>query len=78
MLTGDRRCFARDEQARLRAELPLTQRARLAELELGGWTLKCIRASPVQGVVLSPKGCASVLTREGRLANPIGVTLRNR
>lgn len=78
MLTTDRRRFNRDEQARLRAELPLTQRARLAELEQDGWTLKCIRTAPPQVVVLSPKGRAAVLTPEGRLADPMGVTLRNR
>lgn len=78
MLTTDRRRFTRDEQARLRAELPITQRARLAELEHEGWTLKCIRTTPPQVVVLSPKGRIALLTREGRLADPMGVTLRNR
>lgn len=78
MLTADRRRFNRDEQARLRAALPLVQRARLAELELAGWTLGCIRTTPPQVVVLSPKGRPAVLTPEGRLADPMGVTLRHR
>jgi hypothetical protein len=78
VLTSDRRRSTRDEQARLRAALPLTQRARLAELEHDGWTLKCIRATPPQVVVLSPKGRTAVLTPEGRLADPMGVTLRHR
>lgn len=78
MLTIDRRRFTRDEQARLRAALPLTQRARLAELEQAGWTLNCIRATPPQVIVMSPKGRTAVLTAAGQLADPMGVTLRNR
>lgn len=78
MLTTDRRRFTLDEQARLRGELPLTQRARLAELEQSGWTLRCIRTAPPQVVVVSPKGRAAVLTAEGQLADPMGVQLRSR
>lgn len=78
MLTADRRRFNGEEQARLRAALPLTQRARLAELEHAGWSLGCIRTAPSQVIVLSPKGRAAVLTPEGRLADPMGVTLRHR
>ncbi|GHA68457.1 hypothetical protein [Cognatilysobacter bugurensis] len=78
MLITDRRRSTREEQARSRAGLPLTQRARLAELEQQGWALSCIRAAPPQVIVLSPKGRAALLTREGRLADPMGVTLRHR
>lgn len=78
MLTADRRRANREEQARLRAALPITQRARLAELEHEGWTLKCIRTAPPQVVLLSPKGRTALLTPEGRIADPMGVTLRNR
>jgi hypothetical protein len=78
VLTTDRRRLTRDGQAPIRAALPLTQRARLAELEHEGWTLKCIRTAPPQVVVQSPKGRAAVLTAEGRLADPMGVTLRHR
>lgn len=62
----------------MRTGLPLVQRARLAELEQLGWSLSCIRASPPQVIVLSPKGRPSVLTPDGRLADPMGVTLRYR
>lgn len=78
VLTADRRRFNGDGQARLRAALPLTQRARLAELEHAGWSLGCIRTVPPQVIVVSPKGRAAVLTAEGRLADPMGVTLRHR
>lgn len=79
MLTTDRRSVssARAEEER-RARLPLTQRARLAELEHQGWQLRCIRSAPPLVVVASPKNRLAVLTAEGRLAEPMGVTLRQR
>lgn len=78
MLTSDRRRFSTREQALQRAQLPLTQRARLAELEHEGWRLHCIRGQPPQVVIVSPKHRLALLTAEGRLAEPMGVTVRHR
>lgn len=78
MLVTDRRRSTAHEQKEARAQLPLTQRARLAELEHAGWRLCCIRSNPPQVVVASPKNRLALLTAEGRLAEPMGVTLRHR
>lgn len=74
---AERRQADEDAQARRRRVLPLLQRARLAELEHEGWMLACIREAPSRVVVRSPKGRALVLTVEGHLADPMGVTLRD-
>lgn len=78
MLITDRRRASTRAQAELRARLPLAQRARLAELEHAGWRLRCIRENPTLVVIASPKNRLAVLTAEGRLAEPMGVTVRRR
>jgi hypothetical protein len=78
MLVTDRRRYSATAHNQARSRLPLTQRARLAELEHAGWQLCCIRSDPPQVIVASPKNRLAVLTVEGRLAEPMGVTLRRR
>ena len=78
MLTTDRRRRGDAALDARRAALPLIQRARLAELENEGWTLRCIRGEPPQVVVALPRRRLALLTAEGRLADAMGVTLRYR
>lgn len=78
MLTTDRRRWSEDSLHARRQALPLLQRARLAELEGEGWTLRCIRGEPAQVVVASPRKRLAILTAEGRLADAMGVALRYR
>lgn len=78
MLVTDRRRYFAHAQDEARARLPLTQRARLSELESAGWRLCCIRSDPPQVIVASPKNRLCVLTIEGRLAEPMGVRVRHR
>jgi hypothetical protein len=78
MLVGDRRRYSARADEEARARLPLTQRARLAELEHAGWQLCCIRHDPPKVIVRSPKNRLCVLTAEGRLAEPMGVQVRYR
>lgn len=78
MLTIDRRRWAIGELQRLRMQLPVLQRARLAELEHDGWQLRCIRQQPRQVILASRRNRLAVLTEDGRLADAMGVTLRYR